>query len=209
MAHGGVEHIDRPLPQWRCAYRRCVDLGADAVIAHHPHCTQGIETYCGAPIFYSIGNFYFHAIRPYEHFYHAQIPILYFEKGTMVSYEVNHSCHSVGATPSVLPDLSDWGQPRTRRLSDELLQENAESYRAHLNHDLAQLWSNRFAPGFLRSILSIRGNSPIRLLATLLRAALGRVSLTDYMMLEHFLEIESHRWAITEIMRQKRNTHRA
>lgn len=36
-----------------------VDSGADAVMGTHPHVLQGRETYQGAPIYYSIGNFVF------------------------------------------------------------------------------------------------------------------------------------------------------
>ncbi len=36
-----------------------VDSGASAVIGTHPHVLQGRETYKGAPIYYSIGNFVF------------------------------------------------------------------------------------------------------------------------------------------------------
>jgi len=36
-----------------------VDSGASAVIGTHPHVLQGIETYKGAPVYYSIGNFVF------------------------------------------------------------------------------------------------------------------------------------------------------
>lgn len=36
-----------------------VDSGASAVIGAHPHVLQGRETYKGAPIYYSIGNFVF------------------------------------------------------------------------------------------------------------------------------------------------------
>ena len=34
-------------------------IGADLVIGHHPHVLQGIETYRGRLIFYSLGNFTF------------------------------------------------------------------------------------------------------------------------------------------------------
>jgi poly-gamma-glutamate synthesis protein (capsule biosynthesis protein) len=36
-----------------------VDSGASAVVGTHPHVLQGRETYNGAPIYYSIGNFVF------------------------------------------------------------------------------------------------------------------------------------------------------
>ena len=59
IIHAGVEMIDVPLPEWRDRYREMVDMGCDAVIAHHPHVLQGNEIYKGKPIVYSLGNFCF------------------------------------------------------------------------------------------------------------------------------------------------------
>src|SRR5207237_6538851 len=36
-----------------------IDVGAAAVIGSHPHVLQGIESYQGRPIVYSLGNFVF------------------------------------------------------------------------------------------------------------------------------------------------------
>lgn len=63
IVHAGVEMIDVPLPEWRDRYREMIDLGCDAVIAHHPHVVQGYETYKGKPISYSLGNFCFSKIE--------------------------------------------------------------------------------------------------------------------------------------------------
>ncbi len=59
IVHAGVEMVKVPLPEWRDRYRDLIDLGCDAVIAHHPHVVQGYETYKGKPIAYSLGNFCF------------------------------------------------------------------------------------------------------------------------------------------------------
>lgn len=59
IVHAGLEMIDVPLPEWRDRYREMVDLGCDAVIAHHPHIIQGYEIYNDKPICYSLGNFCF------------------------------------------------------------------------------------------------------------------------------------------------------
>jgi len=44
--------------QQELAYRM-VDMGADAIMGHHPHVVQDIEVYNNALIFYSLGNFIF------------------------------------------------------------------------------------------------------------------------------------------------------
>lgn len=59
IPHGGVEYMEQPLPEWRDVYKMFIDLGADAVIASHPHIPQGWEIYKNKPICYSLGNFCF------------------------------------------------------------------------------------------------------------------------------------------------------
>lgn len=59
MPHAGLEHFSYPLPELRTLYRHFIDMGADAVVASHPHVPQPCETYKGKPIFYSLGNFCF------------------------------------------------------------------------------------------------------------------------------------------------------
>ena len=47
--------------------RLAIDLGADAVIGHHPHVPQPVELYKGRPIIYSIGNFVFSSMGKEEY----------------------------------------------------------------------------------------------------------------------------------------------
>lgn len=64
--HGGNEYNPLPAPATVDRYRLVIDLGADALIAGHTHCMQGYEFYRGAPIVYSMGNFYFPHGRPLD-----------------------------------------------------------------------------------------------------------------------------------------------
>lgn len=59
ICHCGAEELEVPLPEVQELYRTYIDLGATAVIGHHPHVIQGCETYRGKKIFYSLGNFAF------------------------------------------------------------------------------------------------------------------------------------------------------
>lgn len=59
LPHAGVENVEIPLPEWRRRYRSLIDLGADAIVASHPHIVQGYEEYKGKRVYYSLGNFYF------------------------------------------------------------------------------------------------------------------------------------------------------
>lgn len=61
LPHDGIEYTDAPLPETMARYHDFIDYGADGVIASHPHCPQGWETYREKPIFYSLGNFFFNS----------------------------------------------------------------------------------------------------------------------------------------------------
>jgi len=58
--HGGEEYKEKPGSTTLSQMRGMIDEGADIVLGHHPHVPQGIETYKGKWIFYSLGNFVFH-----------------------------------------------------------------------------------------------------------------------------------------------------
>jgi hypothetical protein len=57
--HWGVPYEREPAQADREKARLAVDLGADVVIAHHPHVIQPFEIHRGRPIFFSVGNFAF------------------------------------------------------------------------------------------------------------------------------------------------------
>lgn len=64
LMHGGNEYNPNPSPRVVDTYRAFIEAGASAVIGGHPHCPQGIEIWEGAPIAYSISNFFFPAVDP-------------------------------------------------------------------------------------------------------------------------------------------------
>ncbi len=57
--HAGREESEAVTREQARVSRAAIDLGADAVVGHHPHVLQGIEIYQGKPILYSLGNFSF------------------------------------------------------------------------------------------------------------------------------------------------------
>lgn len=60
VAHGGEEFAPMPSPYTRERYLKFLELGADVVVAHHPHVPENYELFDnGKAIFYSIGNFIF------------------------------------------------------------------------------------------------------------------------------------------------------
>lgn len=58
--HGGNEYKDWPTERTKRFLHWAVDNGVDLVLGHHPHVIQGVETYHGALIIYSLGNFTFY-----------------------------------------------------------------------------------------------------------------------------------------------------
>ena len=57
--HWGNEKEEVPDSNQIALGRLAIDEGADLVCGHHPHVLQGIETYKGKNIVYSLGNFCF------------------------------------------------------------------------------------------------------------------------------------------------------
>ena len=62
--HWGGEHTLKPVPRQRLEAHQLILAGADALICHHTHTLQTIETFMGKPIYYSIGNFIFDPTKP-------------------------------------------------------------------------------------------------------------------------------------------------
>ena len=59
VVHGDQEFSYLPMPYARKKYKKYLELGADIVVAHHPHVVQNYETFGDKIIFYSLGNFIF------------------------------------------------------------------------------------------------------------------------------------------------------
>lgn len=62
--HWGGEHTLKPVPRQRMEAHQLILAGANALICHHTHTLQTIETFQGKSIYYSIGNFIFDPTRP-------------------------------------------------------------------------------------------------------------------------------------------------
>lgn len=59
VAHAGEEFTPLPSPYTRERYHKYLEMGADIVVAHHPHVPMNYETVGDKIIFYSLGNFVF------------------------------------------------------------------------------------------------------------------------------------------------------
>lgn len=63
--HWGIENTTSLTNAQQVNSKKWIDAGADAVIGGHPHVLQGFEFYKGAPIAYSLGNFWFNTRTVY------------------------------------------------------------------------------------------------------------------------------------------------
>lgn len=59
VAHAGEEFTPLPSPYTRKRYHDYLEMGADIVVAHHPHVPMNYEMVGDKAIFYSLGNFIF------------------------------------------------------------------------------------------------------------------------------------------------------
>lgn len=59
LMHAGTEYTTKPNTEQIAFAHAAIDAGAMAVIGHHPHWPQTIETYKNQPIVYSLGNLVF------------------------------------------------------------------------------------------------------------------------------------------------------
>jgi len=66
--HWGDESMAYPSSEQVRLAHKLVDAGADVIVGHHPHVIQGVESYNGAVIAYSLGNFLFDSRFPERHY---------------------------------------------------------------------------------------------------------------------------------------------
>lgn len=60
IAHDGEEFTALPMPYTRDRYKEYLNMGADIVVAHHPHVPMNYEVFDNnKAVFYSLGNFIF------------------------------------------------------------------------------------------------------------------------------------------------------
>lgn len=70
VCHGGEEFTAMPTPYTRERYKAYLQMGADAVVAHHPHVPENYELFEDRKaIFYSLGNFIFDTDYQRAHLY--------------------------------------------------------------------------------------------------------------------------------------------
>ena len=101
--HWGEELMPAPRPDQTKWSKAWIDAGATAVIGAHPHIPQTVETYRGAPIVYSLGNFVFdyYPVDPLE--WTGWIAILEISPGGVVNLEIKTVILDAAGCPKPAP----------------------------------------------------------------------------------------------------------
>ncbi len=86
--HWGDEREALPNEEQINLAHTAIDNGADLVLGHHPHVLQGIESYNGKYIVYSLGNFSFGGIKnPYDKDTMIFNQVFYFRDGKLLDID--------------------------------------------------------------------------------------------------------------------------
>lgn len=200
LPHAGVEGSDQPLPQIRSLYRHWVEMGADAVVASHPHIVQPWEEWKGKPIFYSMGNFCFDlpGSADWPFWGNGLIATLSLGDDMSVKVSVCHSFYDPDSGALTAGNVDQKALDRFHRIMDEFSDESRylENVRATAASFEKSFEKSVFMAGYRKMNLknSLKG---------IARWILGRKVGTDFNPLLDDLSCESHRWAAEILLKEK------
>jgi hypothetical protein len=187
--HAGPEEVDIPIPEWRSRYRELIQLGADAVIGHHPHVPQGWEEFKNCPIFYSLGNFYFESDSKHPYWNKGYLASLSLKLNHPIEYHVI-PIERKGTKVGICQD------EEFRYHLDKLchLLDSSE-YITYANKQALLLWNERYKKYYINAL---NGTYPNNFFRAFLRACLmplkPKRQMERHLLLLHNIRIESHRW---------------
>lgn len=192
VAHAGLEGLNVPLPEWRSRYFKLIDCGADVIIGHHPHITQGVDFYHNSPIFYSLGNFAFECPGTPPSWSNGFCIQLSFSKKNFDYRVFGTSFHSSNKTISL----------RKQSEVDSEMQELNSLLKPTHYLPYIQEACCKWLPGYY-NLFSMGGviHPDKYLFKSILRWLLGRC---NKLHLLNNLQCESHRWTICRALRQKK-----
>lgn len=200
VAHCGYEGLSVPLPQWRTFFRKVIDLGAAAVVAHHPHSVQPCEVYGGAPIFYSIGNCYMSS--PAGTAVQSGLAVtLESGVGGVVAFEAHPIVFKSDRNRLELDPASSVGA-RFQWEAD---------YEDLLRSELLKAFNNELSPGLLDAVNGVGLRPTWRDVLQVARSRLARRYVTRHpeavaqreLFLLHLFKIESNAWAFEQALQMR------
>lgn len=191
--HGGLEYMDYPLPEWREVYKKWIDMGADAVVASHPHVPQGWEFYMNKPILYSLGNFCFQWDKETKPHWNQSLCCILDIKEDGFSVEVKPISYDSSKMFIDIDASSDYAE-HLNKINAVLKNDN--EYRKEVNRSVLNL-----LPGYY----GLFSRSGFFYLSKSLGIAKGVVEGFRKEHIYNCIKCESHRWAIERAMRLKYN----
>lgn len=149
LIHAGEEFTALPMPKFRQAYLRILDLGADLIVAHHPHVPQNYERVGDKIIFYSLGNFIFDTDfqRSQNHTDEGILLKLHFDKkgytfdylGVKIRSGLSTKTHGISAAtaPTIFTDIDAATYKKLQPLAERqffLNQQKANNFKYPNHH---------------------------------------------------------------------------
>jgi len=197
IPHAGLEYFELPLPELRTLYHHFIDIGADAVIASHPHIIQPYEIYKGKPIAYSLGNFYFDEDDNRETWFHGLVTHLEISNHTIKMNVYTTHFDRIGKNIE-LTDKKEEG----KRLNDlNALFHNEEKYIKRVN---AHCLSIEATYDMLFEMSGLYRMTIKRCIGLIKRIVLHQEPKYDEAHFINNLRCESHRWALSRIYELKK-----
>lgn len=199
-AHGGVEFVEQPLPEWRAAFRHFIDIGCDGVICSHPHIPMGWEIYKEKPIVYSLGNFCFQKpgipkekLRP--HWNDSLCITLNFDTylPSWTIKPIRYDTDTKEISVNHGSDILEYYSKINKTLSD------SEKYRQFIDNAVISL-----LPMYFSMLNVYKSNGILGGVKQVLRYVIKRRK-TDLVHTLNAIQCESHRWAIERAIRLKYN----
>lgn len=191
LPHAGIENITQPLPEWRNYYRHFIDIGADIIVASHPHIVQGVEIYKDKPIYFSIGNFYFPwtGVESVPNTWHYGMAIqLNISKEGIVPRSLFFSFND--------DQIIENDKARSLFLSSSEILANNSVYIQTVNNECSQLQKEYTSLFYLSGYLHIGSKGWI---LRLIKLILHRTKISNTHLLNN-LRCESHRFAISRLL---------
>lgn len=191
LPHAGIENIDVPLPEWREKYRSFIDLGADAVVATHPHVPQGWEIYRGKPIFYSLGNFCFHKMntKKLKPFWNNSLSVIFIiDLNSQINFEIKNVCYN-GKNLEIINSIeiiNHINNINNYLINDEIYLNKVNTY----CKELLSNYKNIFSAGGYHYAVSFNS----KLFRKLISIFLGKIKYNHAHTINN-IRCESHRWA--------------
>lgn len=193
--HAGVELLDVPIPEWKERYQELIDLGADVIIAHHPHVVQGIEEYKGKFIAYSLGNFYFDYPSNHPQWNTGGLLEIIFEEKKLSAFKFR-LVEKKGQSVELKDETSsnNFINPLSERLK-------GKDYEEYVNIKAVVDWENHHASYYAKPFNGLADYSLGKLLKHVKRSIFNRE--VNHNLIWHNLFIESNKWLVERAIRIK------